>query len=63
MAGKLLNTSAALGLFFTGSSCRDLSIAEHHRPFRKLRDVRLVRHQHNRQPAVIQVLKDLHDLH
>src|SRR5450432_1839168 len=37
----------------------NFAIAEYYRPLRKMRDVRFVRHQHNREPAVVQVLENL----
>src|SRR5882762_8810312 len=41
----------------------NLSVAEYHHAFRKLCDVMLVRHHHDRQSLVVQILKNLHDLH
>src|SRR6185437_4210574 len=41
----------------------DLAIAEHHNPPGEFRDVRFVRHQHNRQSLVVERLENLHDLH
>src|SRR5215472_11367887 len=41
----------------------DFAVAEDDSPPRKLRDVVLVRHQHNRQPLPVQRLQDLHHLH
>src|SRR6266542_3563399 len=41
----------------------DFAIAEHDNAFGKLRDVGLVRYQHDGQPLLVEVLEDLHDLH
>src|SRR5215472_3507058 len=40
----------------------DLAVAKYDDAFGKVGNVRFMRHQHDSQPAVIQVLEDLHDL-
>src|SRR5215471_20845109 len=40
----------------------DLAVAKHYDALGKLRHIRLVRDQDDRQPAVVQLLEDLHDL-